>query len=222
MAKVKYGELSSWGDADVSMVNDFMKLEEGINKVRIFTNPFQFVVHWVEDASGQNRKIKCAIENCPLCRKGVKAQTRWYIGVLDYKSGQPKILEVGSQIFNSIHSYATDEEWGEKITKPWGEIFAYDIAIMRGPKGTNPLYSVQPSPKMKDIKPEETAFIEEFLERVDISKFTEPLAPEDIEEKLGITEEKPRVSVGNKTVDLGTKTATVSEDEFSFDDDDLD
>lgn len=225
MAEVKYGELTSWDDGDVSGPSDFMKLVQGDNKVRIVTNPYQFVVHWPKDASEQTRKIHCSINNCPLCRQQVPAQTRWYIGVFDYQSNKPMILEIGSQIFKGIRGYVKDPEWSDTIKKPWGEILAYDINITRGPKGTQPLYQVKPSPKMKDITPEQTEMVEAFLNKVDISKFTKPSKPEEIEEKLGISAKGSATPAGQKYA-VGGKTVSndppeIGDDEFDFGDEEL-
>jgi len=229
MSEVKYGELSDWNEGDVSGPSDFMNLIEGDNKVRIVTNPYQFVVHWARDASGQNRKIRCAIKNCPLCRQGADSQTRWYLGVLDYKSGRPKILEIGSQIFRGIRAYVNDPDWNETFKKPWGNILAYDVNITRGPKGTQPLYQVKPSPKMKDITEEETSLVEGFLNKIDISKFTQPSTPEEVAEKMGMYSSDTATPAGQKYA-VGTKTAknteagvkpTVGDDEFEFGDEEL-
>lgn len=228
MSEVKYGELSDWNQADVSGSTDFLRLNEGDNKVRIVTNPYQFVVHWVKDKSNQNRKIRCAITNCPLCRQGVETQTRWFIGVLDYKSGLPKILEIGSQIFRGIRGYVNDPDWSETFVKPWGSILAYDVNIRRGAKGTQPLYQVMASPKMRDLDEEETALVGGFLNNIDISKFTKPSTPEEVSEKLGIpsngaTPAGQKYAVGTKTVQntkAGVKPV-ISDDEFDFDDKEL-
>jgi len=230
MAEVKYGQLASWDDGDVSGPNDFMNLVEGNNNVRVVTNPFQFVVHWTKDATGSNRKIRCAINDCPLCRSGVKAQTRWYLGVIDRKSGQTKILEIGSQIYKGVKDYVASPDWGEMIKHSWGEIMAYDINVKRGPKGTQPLYTVMGSPKMKDITAEEVTLVENFLERVDISKFTQPSTPEEVAEKMGApvggngaTPAGQQYAVGTKTVtntEAGVKP-TIEDDTFDFGDEDL-
>jgi hypothetical protein len=230
MAEVKYGQLASWDDGDVSGPNDFMNLVEGNNNVRVVTNPYQFVVHWTKDASGSNRKIRCAIDNCPLCRSGVKSQTRWYIGVIDRVSGQAKILEIGSQIYKGIKDYVSSDDWGEMVKHSWGEIMAYDINVKRGPKGTQPLYTVMGSPKMKDITAEEVTLVEAFLERVDISKFTQPSTPEEVAEKMGAspggngaTPAGQQYAVGTQTVtntEAGVKPA-IEDDTFDFGDEDL-
>ena len=83
MAEIKYGQLNDWNDGEVSLQSDFMNLQEGSNVLKVLTNPYQFIVHWVKDQSNASRKIRCAVIDCPLCKKGIKPQYRWYIGVLD-------------------------------------------------------------------------------------------------------------------------------------------
>ena len=107
---------------------------------------------------------------------------------------------------------------------------AYDINVKRGPKGTQPLYTVMGSPKMKDITKEEVALVEGFLERVDISKFTQPSTPEEVAEKMGAspggngaTPAGQQYAVGTQTVtntEAGVKPA-IEDDTFDFGDEDL-
>lgn len=215
MPEVKYGELTDWEDGDVSTgSNDFMNLAEGVNKVRVFTNPYQFVVHWVKDVTGVNRKIKCALNGCPLCRKGVKTQYRWFIGVIDRKSGQPKILEISSQIYKGIKDHVTDPDWGD--------VKKYDINIKRGPKGSQPLYTVLGTPKKSGLSSDEQEMVKNFLEKINISKFTQPPTPEEVLQKMGDGSDEPaRAAVGTQTVELsggaGVKPTT-DDEEFSFGD----
>jgi len=35
----------------------FMKLQQGMNRIRIVANPARISVHWVADAEGKNHKI---------------------------------------------------------------------------------------------------------------------------------------------------------------------
>ncbi len=213
MTEVTYGQLNSWDDGNVSGGNDFMRLEVGSNKVRIFTNPYQYIVHWTKDSSGANRKVKCAVENCPLCKKGVKAQYRWFLGVLDRKTGQPMILEISSQIYSGVKSHVSNPEWGD--------VRMYDIDITRGMPKTNPLYTIMASPNKGQITAEEQAVVKTFLERVDISKFTQPSTPEEVAEKMG--DEPAQFTVGAQTVtntSQGVKPE-ISASDFNFGDDDL-
>lgn len=221
MNTVKYGELTSWDDADTnSGANDFMNLKEGDNVVRVVTNPYQFFVSWVKDQSGVNRKIRSAIENCPLVKAGYTPKPRWYVGVLDRSSGLPKILEIPSTVFNAIKNYVNDPDWGD--------VRQYDLNIKRGPKGTPPaqLYSVMPK-RPKPLTSEEKALLAAFQERVDINKFVKPPTPEEVAEKLGVVlgDEQPKVAVGRQTVaakgtEAPTDTDLFGDDEDLFGDDD--
>lgn len=210
MANVKYGQVG-WDEADVSTQKDFMDLVEGSNVVRIFTKPYQAIVHWVKDSSGVNRKIKCAIENCPLCKKGIKTQCRWYVGVINRTSGLPKILEISSQIFRGIKEYHDDADYGD--------VTQYDINIKRGPAKSNPLYHVM-AKKIKPLTEDEKELVANFLERVQISKFTNPLTPDEIMQKLG---GGTAVKAAAEEEEVKTsKVETVDDSEFSFGDEDQD
>jgi hypothetical protein len=212
MANVRYGQLESWDDGDVSTPNDFMNLAEGSNQVRIFTKPYQFIVHWVKDASGVNRKIKCAIDSCPLCKKGVKSQCRWYVGAIDRSSGKGKILEISSQIYKGIKDYVNDPDWGD--------VTQYDINIKRGPANSQPLYTVI-AKKPRPFTEDEKALISLFTERVQISKFTQPPTVDEVSEKIGASQDEPaRMAVGAQKVAAtgGGKPAAIDDEEFSFGD----
>jgi hypothetical protein len=219
MSQVKYGQLQSWSDGDVSTPNDFMNLQEGDNIVRVFTNPYQFHVAWVKDTSGANRKIRSALENCPLVKAGHKIQPRWYIGVLDRKSGQPKILEISTQVYLGIKNYFSDPNWGD--------VTQYDLNVKRGPKGSQPLYTVIGYPP-KTLNAEDVALIERFKGRVNIEKFTVPPTPEEVAEKLGVVfgGVTPTVAVGTQHVTPSSAPAagvqpTVSDEDFNFGDEEL-
>jgi len=210
MATKIVGKLDDWGDADLGG-NDFMNLEEGSNIVRVVTSPYQFYVAWTQDASGQNRKIRSAVENCPLAKRGDKIQPRWYIGVLDRKTNQPKILEVGRQIFQQVVALRKREKWGDPR--------AYDINIERQPKGSQPLYVVMPEPK-EALTQEEVAKLREAFGtkdtpgRIDLGKMTEAPTPEEVARQLGIPEDTaPAASLSSVE-----STASVEDDDFNFDD----
>lgn len=171
----KTGE-TNWGDAKTSGNNDFINLVEGENRFRIITKPYQFVVHWIKDPSGANKKLKCSIKSCPICQKmDVKAQYRWYVGVIARKGDKTGILEISSQIMTGIKGLVADDDWGDPNE--------YDIVVTRGPKGTNPLYTTTPKPHKKLTK-DEQKMITTFLEDLDLTKMATPPTPEILTEKL--------------------------------------
>lgn len=176
MPEYKYGEISDWTDVDVGGGTDFMRLQEGNNVVRIFTKPYQFTVCWVKDASGANRKVKSALKDCPLIKRGEKPQRRWLLGVLDRKGGgKAKILEVSSQIMRGIKAIAADPDWGDPKN--------YDVNVERGAPGDNPLYHVVSKPH-KPLTDEEKAAIEQFHKNTDLKVLVTPPTPEQVAEQL--------------------------------------
>lgn len=216
-SEVKYGELTSWDEGDAGG-NDFLNLKEGDNEVRIFTNPFQFYVAWVKDASGANHKVRGAVKNCPLVKRGVDVKARWYLGVLDRKSGQPKIVEIPPQVYRGIKEYHKNSKWGD--------VRGYDLNIKRNPKGQQPLYTVIAYPH-SPLTDEEKDLVNRFLGRVDISKLTQPPTPQEVEERLqtiGLFDANPRSTKQGATVVSPPKDAqpTIGDDEFDFGDEDGD
>lgn len=202
MSKIQYGEVENWDDLEINS-GGFMKLEEGKNIVRVITNPYQFMVAWVTDESGANKKIKSAIKNCPLVKLGHKIQKRWYIGVIERKTNSAKILEVSAQILTSIKSLVKDPDWGP--------VANYDININRGPKGSQPLYTVFPKPPTQ-LSDEDKIMIKAFQEDVDLNKMVQPPTPEEVAEQLGISSSKKEKE---------SKTTNIDDSTFEFDDDEL-
>jgi hypothetical protein len=153
----------------------------------------------------------------------VKTQYRWFVGVLERKSGLPKILEISQQIYNGIKKYVNNPEWGEFFTHPWGKVMAYDVTVQRGPKGTNPLYTVLPSPRKRDLNDDELALATNFFDRVSIAKFCQPVTPEEVAEKMGGVDDVPAPSyaVGTRTVSKAVDKPVVKDEDFDFGDDQI-
>lgn len=206
MSKKVIGKLDSWSDGDVGG-SDFLNLEEGSNVLRCVTSPYQFYVVWTTDATGQKRKFKSALKDCPLVQRGEKAQARWYVGVLSRKTGQPGIVEIGPQVFKQIVALSKKPKWGD----PRG----YDVDIVRQPKGSQPLYVVSPEPK-EPLSDEEKSMIKEFLGRIDLVKMTEPPTPDEILEKLG--ESPSSKSTANTEVATTASASAGDDDDFNFED----
>ena len=200
MATKVVGKLDSWAEGDVG-TSDFMNLEEGSNLVRCVTSPYQFYIHWVNDVSGQARKVRCALKDCPACQQGVKSQPRWYVGVLNRKSNKPAILEMGPQIFKQIVSYSKKEKWGDPRQ--------YDVDVEKQPKGTQPLYIVSPEPK-EELTSGEKTLLKAFIEKTDMVKMVEAPTPEKIREVLGMAP-VPAEKTSEKT------TSTSDDEDFNFD-----
>lgn len=201
------GKLDDWGDADLGG-NDFMNLEEGDNPVRLVSQPYQFYIHWTKDATGANRKVRCALDGCPLCQAGERATARWYVNVLNRKTEHCAILEIGPQIFKQILGLSKKEKWGNPRK--------YDINIERQPKGSQPLYISTPEPK-EPITDDEKGMIKEFLARIDLVKMTEAPTVAEVREKVGLPVEPTESAVDNSFEDTSVATSVDGDDDdFDF------
>ena len=68
MGNLTFGEVD-WNAGDSgggSSSNDFMRLEQGENVVRVMGNPVQFYVHWINTTDGGKRKIVSGNKNPEL------------------------------------------------------------------------------------------------------------------------------------------------------------
>jgi len=215
MAEYKYGELADWNDADTVGRSEFVRLTQGDNPVRIFTLPYQFQVAWVKDASGANRKLRPALDNCPLVKRGEKIQTRWLLGVINRKSAAAEVLEIGSQIYNGIKNHINDAAWGDPRN--------YDLNIKRGKPGENPLYTVVARPPTP-LTDEDKALVTEFLKTTDLKKLCQPPTAAEVQERLneidGIASSGSNgtSSFGDGSDNSGQRKPQIDSNTFNFDD----
>jgi len=166
----------------------FLKLVEGTNRLRIVSKPYKAYIHWVDDATGSPKKLNCSQTGCPICTgstgvAGEGPKPRWFMRVLDRKSKKIKILEVGTQIYSQLKNLAKNPEWGN--------IFDFDIDVIRGKKGANPLYTVQPCPKKEpNFTEEEKVVIGKAKTEIDLNKLVQPMTADEIKKILaGSTED---------------------------------
>jgi len=160
-----------------------MRLEQGTSCIRVMGNPIQFYVHWVELSDGSKRKVNSPISDEVLVNEledaDFKRKARWIVKVLDRDDDTFKLLEIGPQIYNGIRALYNNEKWG-KVTD-------YDLDIIRGKPGTNPLYSVLPNQKEKLDTKFKQAFMD-FNESINILALTKPADPVDVRKLLGWSE----------------------------------
>lgn len=209
----KYGELEDWGDVDVQSGAGYMKLTEGDNVVRIISKPFQFSVCWIKDAQGVPRKVRSALKsNCPLIKRGEKLQKRWYLGVIDRRSGGARILEVSSQIMGGLKDLALDDDWGSPLH--------YDVNIKRMAPGSQPLYRPIAKPK-KPLTQEEAMLAERFNSDTDFVKMTQPPTAEEVSERLAAIEGGQSSNQGGQGRSGGGGKPAVDSSLFSYDDEKL-
>jgi hypothetical protein len=184
----KHGEIS-WSETGSSFSDKtsgkdrFLRLTPGSNKMRMVTLPHQYYQHKYMPEGGNKfgYKIYCAGKDCPLCLKGDKAKRRWFVGVIDRKTDQYKILDMGYSIMKDIKTQSDDVDWGPPDQ--------YDIDIVVDPKaGSIGYYTVVAKPKTPmsatDIMKQEENGTDELMRR------SSPSTAEKVLERLANIEEE--------------------------------
>ncbi|HUU87203.1 MAG TPA: hypothetical protein VMX17_05545 [Candidatus Glassbacteria bacterium] len=198
----QHGE-DKW-DAEEQVNNqktEFLKLKDGSNNVRFFTNPFKFMTHKVRftnDPRGAKGgwNVRCGGKGCPLCAKFAgktdlpdwlgddleveKAKPRWYAGVID-RDAEPndaKTLELSVLVRGGLKDFAKDKKWGNPRF--------YDVDVKKNSKAKEPAgwYSVIPDPTDKGvITPEDEEIMNGFNVEA-LEARCEPFSDEKIEEAI--------------------------------------
>jgi hypothetical protein len=211
------GRLSGWEDGDVGGQTIYMKLEEGSNLVRCVSSPYQYYSHFMPDVTGQIRKVNCCLKDCPACANAKEdkeqAKPRWLVAVLNDKTNSVCVLELGPQVFKQIKALASQKNNKGQIT--WGDPRGYQVDIVRGAKGANPLYSVVPQPK-NPLTDEEKTMIRAAMEKLDLQAMVEVPTPDEVREKLGLEVVK-KVAVAESDDDAPPPSDDSDSDLFDFD-----
>ncbi len=130
--------------------NNYMKLMDGENKIRILSAP---IFGW-EDWS-ENKPIRFRFKNKPAKSVDPKKPIRhfWAMVVWNYSEERIQILQITqATIRNNLETLCKDTDWGAP--------YFYDVKIIRKGEGVDTEYNVNPLPH-KDINPK---VIEAFKE----------------------------------------------------------
>lgn len=216
--KYKVGEVA-WGDVSVETSTGlFLTFKEGENRIRIVSKPYSYMVHWIEDATGTNRRVNCAMEGCPACADGNNPRQKYMIRVIDRETDEVKVVDAGVQIVGQLKALVDDPEWGK--------LSDYDVKVIRGKKNTQPLYTVNPCPK-KALTADEKAKIKEAIPNTDLAKLSTPSTAEEVKAVLEGTvedesdDEFDDVEPTKKEKTKKGKTGREIEETESDDDDDF-
>lgn len=115
---------------------NYMKLQEGENKIRILTAPIMGWEDWIE-----KKPIRYRQDEKPAKSHDPKKPVRhfWAMVVWNYIEEKIQILYITqATVRNGIHSLCRDKDWGEP--------FYYDIKIVKTGEGTDTEYVVTPLP----------------------------------------------------------------------------
>lgn len=131
---------------------NFLKLEDGANKIRICTKALEVTYH--EDKSGGKYSTTiCADEGCELCKAGKPKKFKYAYLILNRKDNKPYIYESPITVFRQIVAYESNAEYGD--------IRKYDITINKEGIARNTTYTIMPSPKKSELTDTEVKMIAE-------------------------------------------------------------
>lgn len=170
-----------------SQVGNYMKFEDGQNRIRILEKPITGYVYW-EDAEGnlvpKNEmagkggkpvRVKSweGLTNAQRgAMKGFAAMVVW-----NYKAERIQILEVKQVgIMNALEALS--------LSKSWGDITTFDIVITKTRTGINPTdveYSVMPEPKEPVSKEIKEAYKEAHIDLEALYRGEDPFGVEKTE-----------------------------------------
>lgn len=172
----------SWDDVGNNSNNTrfdkekFVKLEDGINNIRMISDVYRYFYHKVEfegDKSPYGRSIRCTTvkEECPICLQGKRASEKFYIAVIERKSNKIKILECGKTIVEGIK--ALKQIPGKEDPK------LYELVIIKNSKNAAAnMYNVIPGAD-RPLTAEEIQKIEDFNED-ELVNLCQPISADEV------------------------------------------
>lgn len=198
MAEMAWGQIKSAGTGEGT---PYVKLQPGVNVMRIVGLPYEVEVHWEESLDGSKKRIVCLGVGCPICKAGHVPQKKFQVLVIDRTDGKLKILEGGNSIFRQIKDYAMDADYGDPSK--------YDIKIKKEGSGRETKYTIVASPKKSELTPEEQALLDGARTLSEINK------PKTVEELMQMN---LQVLAGDSTGfeddwGDGENTSTISSDD---------
>lgn len=152
--------------------SEFLRLEQGDNKVRILSAPLIGRLWWVDQdgvirgkgaVQKGDKPIRISI-NESLPEDIIEVQTRefWMMKVWNYKNDAVEIMEITQQtILKPLVEFIESEEWGDPRS--------YDINFKKHGSGKDTKYFVMPSPKkelteeMEEVIGENNVDLQSFL-----------------------------------------------------------
>ena len=186
---------------------DFMKLEEGDNKVRIVSEYEVLSKYWLGGRSVINVGDDKGVEYPKKDGKGndVRSSAKFLMYVIDRADGKIKMLESNWTIVSGIRDLSVDEDYAfdEESGLP-----GYDLKIKKTKTGPNPTdveYNVLPSPTKTPLTDDEKADVEALtpmstvvdrfkkkeMERIQAGEFEQYGVKFTGEKKYAGDEEKP-------------------------------
>lgn len=151
--------------------NNYLRLEDGENAMRILTTPLMGWEGWVTEGEVR-RPMRVPFHKKEDCRTEDQIKHFWALGVYDYKTKAIKIWSfTQATIIEAITSLANNSKWGD--------CREYDITIVKSGEKMNTKYTVMPNPK----EPLSAEITQKLVEKpFDLTKLFKNEDPFEVEE----------------------------------------
>lgn len=159
----------------IPTTSNYMKFDQGANKIRILGSAITGFEWWVEDSEGRRphraKKFEDAVS------QGVEPiKYFWAFPVWNYKTSRVQILEVTQKsIMRAIENHTQNEDWGDPKD--------YDFTITRDGSGMETDYSVIASPKKPVLNEATEAFKSIKIDLTALYRGEDPFKSETTEEE---------------------------------------
>lgn len=163
---------------------NYLKLQEGTNRIRILTDAITGWLYWVPnpDKPGTNKPVR--IKEMPEVvpaeavadKFGGFIKHFWAFGVYNYQDDAVQIMEITqATIQDAIFAIHSDEDWGDPKQ--------YDIKIVKSKEGDKIKYHVSPAPKSELSLKIANAFAEKPINLEALYDGADPFDPEYVNTK---------------------------------------
>lgn len=202
----QYGKVG-WDDNNKT--NKFLSLNNGGNKVRLVSDVYKYLTHKVKfdgDKNKYGRTIKCALNDCPLCKEGELIKPKYIAAVLH--DDDVKILDMGTLLYNKIKGIKNHMEG-------YDDPRDYNINVVREPDGgPQNFYQAYPAEK-KPLTAEQMAIVESKFDETELENYCEPPSPEEV--LMSIKKIKSYLDNSNSTSDEEqTQKVSTGDDDYEF------
>lgn len=159
----------------------FMRLNDGNNLVRVVTKPHLYLSHKYKEEGdpGFGDKIMCSAplhKSCVLCDRKDRAKKRWFVGVIDRKTSQYKILDISVLVYDQLKTLNRSEKWGDPSR------YDIDIVVNKTAAPAN-YYSVVPDPPTP-LSKEDLELIKKSVNEEELDKKCTPPTPDWVLSKV--------------------------------------
>ena len=124
---------------------NYMKLEQGENRLRILSAPILGRERWADDKDGNRKPVRTRMDDDLTPDEFEESKHFWAMVIWNYEIKAVQILQITqSTIQKPLTALAKSKDWGD----PKG-IDGYDIVITKAGEKLETEYQVMPQPKKK-------------------------------------------------------------------------